>query len=613
MFISVPTVGWELSSIFQLSRSIDAWNFDFICLSTRTMSAQTQSGLAGVWQALRETKQQDLAPHLLRHGVRGIADISSVSAQLMAEGVPPWKLELLAVRGHSDPLPERARWDIPASRPSKRASLQAAVEAAQPNNRRRCLEALERDILANTTQPVFDSKVRTYLTVCQAWQVAPWPITMESLQFFAASMKEGAYKSSQGFFQSVFTYQRRHLQIEVSQLLKGAAKDYARSISRGLGPSSLKDSFDVEALINIGIEHDIQPFSMESPPHGRDLLVVACWFMMRELEVASCQWSHIYIEGTTVNLMLPVQKNDTAGSLTIRSLRCACRIRLHPLCPVHAARRHLQRVRAHESFRAQCDFPMVPDSSGRVPTKHYMVQFFRMIISASGTPTVRPNAEGVDIERFAGHVARVSGAQWLSRLGMGSHQIQLLGRWSSAAVERYLQMAPLLQVEHSSGQLLHPESAARGQVRQEDLCERPGLVGPSPVHVSDSDDNPAHVEPPASQSADGIPSVAVSDLQNQLASLRQVIMEPAQVLVHRYNSYIVHLGSVSESGNNPIHWRTRCGWSYGMTNFYRVQSMQSGFRGCRKCFRDSDCHIASESDGSSDSSKGGDASTSSGE
>ena len=33
-------------------------------------------------------------------------------------------------------------------------------------------------------------------------------------------------------------------------------------------------------------------------------------------------------------------ENDTAGSLTIRSLRCACRIRLHPLyiCPVHSDR-----------------------------------------------------------------------------------------------------------------------------------------------------------------------------------------------------------------------------------------------------------------------------------
>lgn len=69
-----------------------------------------------------------------------------------------------------------------------------------------------------------------------------------------------------------------------------------------------------------------------------------------------------------------------------------------------------------------------------------MIQFFRRTIAQSGTPTTRPNAEDVETERFSGHSLRVSGAEWLSRLGMQSHQIQLLGRWtwSSAAVEKYI-------------------------------------------------------------------------------------------------------------------------------------------------------------------------------
>ena len=429
------------------------------------MSDQIGSGLAEVWNLLRETGQHDLAPCLIRHGIRSREDIASHAADLAADGVDPWRIELLTSVGQPVEASQRTRWDIPVVRTGKRASLQAALDAALPNNRRRCLEALEKDILAHSTQPSFDSKVRTYLSVCQAWQVEPWPVSMESIQCFAASLKEGAYKSAQGFFQSVFTYQRRHLQIEVGAVIKGAAKDYARSISRGLGPSSLKDSFDVEMLANIPVEHEIKPFSMESASHGRDLMVIACWYMMRELEVASCKWAHIYIEGSSVNLLLPVQKNDTAGSLTIRSLRCACRVRLHPLCPVHAVRRHLNRVRAHSHFREQSDFPLVPGPEGLVPSKHHMVQFFRKTIDATGTSTKRPNSEGVDTERFSGHVARVSGAQWLSRLGMGTHQIQLLGRWSSAAVERYVQMAPLLQVEHSATALLNPQSGQRNQIR----------------------------------------------------------------------------------------------------------------------------------------------------
>eukprot|EP00435_Cladocopium_sp_Y103_P032190 s1034_g8.t1 len=373
--------------------------------------AQTSTTLADVWELLRATKQQELAPILLSHGVKSIEDIQRLSKAIVESGVDPRKLELLTVTRHSEGTPDRGRWDLPLVRTSKRASLQAALDAALPNNRRRCVEALERDVLANTTKPSVDSKVKTYQAVCLAWQVAPWPISLHSIQCFGASLKEGAYKSSQGFFQAIFTYQRRHLQQEVDPVIRGAARDYTRSIARGLGPSVLNDSFDVSQLADIPIEYGTSPFSMQVAAHGRDVLLLTCWFMLRELELAGCQWSHIYSEKSNVNIMLPVQKNDTAGSLTLRSLRCACRIRIHPLCPVHAARRHLDRLQAHPEFRFQSDFPVVPDDEGKIATKHYMVQFFRRTIEAAGVALTRPDAEGRATERFSGHVCRVSGAQ----------------------------------------------------------------------------------------------------------------------------------------------------------------------------------------------------------
>ena len=388
--------------------------------------------------------------------------------------------------------------------------------------------------------------------------------------------------------------------MEVSAVIRGAAKDYTRSISRGLGPSTLKDSIDVESLAAIPIHcHALEPFSIGSASHGRDLLVVACWYMLRELEVASCRWAHIYPEGCSINILLPVQKNDTSGSLTIRSLRCACRIRVHPLCPKHAAERHLRRVRAHACFRSQSDFPLVPTETGHAPTKHVMVRFFRDTIAATGTPITRPNSEGADVERFSGHVLRVSGAQWLARMGMGVHQIQLLGRWSSSAVERYVQMAPLLQVEKMAGELLHPSSSRRVDIGNDDLESETATAQPSegvPFPPSGQDGPGCDPSKVAEQSAE------IQSLRDQVASLKQVILEPEQVLIHRTKSHIVHVGCVAESANNPVHWRTRCGWSYGLTNFYRLASMQTGFRGCRKCFREADFQLASESEGSSGSS-----------
>ena len=113
------------------------------------MSAQSAPGLLGVWELLRATKLQDLAPVLLRNGVRSVDDISRFATDLTQDGLAPWQLELLAAHGQGpDPVP-KARWDIPAVRPQKRASLQA-LDPAMPNNRRRCIEALEKGILAST-------------------------------------------------------------------------------------------------------------------------------------------------------------------------------------------------------------------------------------------------------------------------------------------------------------------------------------------------------------------------------------------------------------------------------------------------------------------------------
>ena len=40
-------------------------------------------------------------------------------------------------------------------------------------------------------------------------------------------------------------------------------------------------------------------------------------------------------------------------------------------------------------------------------------------------------------------VCKVSGAQFLSRMGYSLEDIQLIGRWGSDAVKRYIQEAPL--------------------------------------------------------------------------------------------------------------------------------------------------------------------------
>lgn len=46
---------------------------------------------------------------------------------------------------------ETGRWDVPQLQPQGRASIQLAMQAAMPNNRKRSLEALEASLPAKST------------------------------------------------------------------------------------------------------------------------------------------------------------------------------------------------------------------------------------------------------------------------------------------------------------------------------------------------------------------------------------------------------------------------------------------------------------------------------
>ena len=94
--------------------------------------------------------------------------------------------------------------------------------------------------------------------------------------------------------------------------------------------------------------------------------------------------------------------------------------------------------------------------------------------------------EGQVLQRFTGHIARVSGVR-LHNLGLPMRIIQILGRWSSLAILKCLQTAPL--------QML-PESAANARSRgpvggiREDpwVLVQPAATDSNEVLVRDSDE-----------------------------------------------------------------------------------------------------------------------------
>ena len=140
-------------------------------------------------------------------------------------------------------------------------------------------------------------------------------------------------------------------------------------------------------------------------------------------------------------------------------LKCVCRTHVRPLCPTHACGRHFARIMTGGATHQS---PLLPGPGGEVPPKGAVYHAIRDTATAAGMPTQpttgRPLRE-----------SRRERALFLSTQGVATTTIQLLGRWSSKAVERYTQKAPLASA--------HLVQEADNIERTPDTLETPHLGG----------------------------------------------------------------------------------------------------------------------------------------
>lgn len=549
-----------------------------------------------LWNAIRRSHQEPLAPLILSHGIRSLSDFAVRAEELLQSGVAQWNIEaVLAAGAVSQPtIPAPARADLPAPFHGKRASLVSALEAAKPNQRQRSMASLDRDILARSTNPSQEARVRTYMAICAAWEIPPFPISHNSIRCFGASLKAGGYRSAAVYYQAICSHQNRALHCQVEPILRWTIRDCIRSILRGLGVQKLKDSFNGLRLADVAVSHDDSPFDFDNLAHIRDMCVLGLWYMLRESEMASAKLSHLTLDATEVRLLIPIHKTDCYGGLCERVLACSCRLRQHSLCVWHAAERHLIRCDARRGTVESNRFPLFPTRAGLVASKQQFISAFRQVIAATGTPLERHDPNGKSIARFHGHVLRVSGAQLLFTAGVHLQLIQLLGRWTSLTILRYTQEAGLNLVPGIPDVVLNqaPDVQSFNIANAVPLAPSgqggAGSSAPAPPVMQSRAASAAtgpRPEPP------GVPPPVVDPqelqaIQAELRQLRQLITvrEVRQVYVVRTRSKIVHLGSQHELSNIPAQWRTRCGWPYGQANFFRISEIHTPLRRCKKCF-----------------------------
>ena len=320
-----------------------------------------------LWRTLRLRGLAPYAPDFVRCRVLAVTEIPLRADALLREGVPSWAIELASrgPQGTVDARPAREesrRADFPRQPTVGRASMQAAMEAARPENRQRALAALDQDVLASSTVSSNSCRVRLYESVCRTWGVEPWPLSRESIRACGARLKAGAYKSVAVYYSALVSHQLRTMWQAPSPELQRCIQDTRRAVLRGAGPSRLKDHFHVPVLRQVlRWDPEPAPFDGQDPHHMAEVLLLSSWWMLREV-------GHVTFNDQLgkVTLMLPVQKCDTRGLLCCRTLRCACRAAQQLLCPFHSMRRHMLRLAELGTSATSTRAPLFPNQEGGV-------------------------------------------------------------------------------------------------------------------------------------------------------------------------------------------------------------------------------------------------------
>ena len=419
------------------------------------------------------------------------------------------------------------RTDLPVAKPTAAGSLAKALESARPSAREATLASFKRDVWAPSNQKPQASRWRTWSKVCDAWGIPALPLSRDGIEKVAASFKAGGYRSARQYFARARREHVLQMKAEVPPDVLLCMRDALRSLERGIGGPALKDAFRFEEVV--------LPSPFEEIPSARRqavcMLVLGCWFLLREIEIAALQSKHLTVdcERMEVTLTLAASKCDQQGNLVLRKTWMLLRPRSCKNVPVPQC----------------CGFR--EDS----PEEFGSSAFSQL--SASPIAMKRAGAQGqAMLERFNGHVLRVSGAQFLARRLVPLPTIMLLGRWGSRSVERYVQEAAL--ETFSLDQIFDPS-----------------------VHVAE----------PAKKKRDQLNCEAVGDSLAALTEKLEILAARVEALQERPPLVVgnkAHARDPHELDKLPVTWRTRCGlWQYGCAAFTRASEAPVATR-CRRCF-----------------------------
>ena len=353
----------------------------------------------------------------------------------------------------SQPPCKSARHDAPVLR----YTTGARAISGGPLDRGKLLCDLRKDVQARTAQDSSVSLLNTWSFFHERWfgqRVKPFPMEPEFIEAIAAQMKAQGYRSFDNYLSRA---KKEHIKSggDWTPLLHLTWKECAASVNRGRGPSRQSAPLDLAAVyaLSTGIllSSPVVPGGPMCPVH---LIILGSFFLTRELELACARYQHLSIGQGKVTWVLPATKTDVHAIGVTRSWGCICGGEAKP-CPYHAAVWLRDALQVHFGDRVmEIDFPLFPTLAGGTVSKASVVDTFEHFAVLIGAPLV----DTLGRRSYGGHSLRVTGAQYLAKMGLELYKLALLARWHSAIIVRYVGDAPLESVTDDCRRLVQGAS-----------------------------------------------------------------------------------------------------------------------------------------------------------
>ena len=458
----------------------------------------------------------------------------------------------------------------------------------------RALIELQRDYTAISSKGPHNSLLRTWESMHRRMNNGAtnyYPLTPDKVARVAAAFKGCGYRS---FANYLCRAKEMHIQLggEWGIELQFEAKRAVRSVNRGIGPVQQRLPFDVDKVLSYlkGKQFDATPIVAHGPVGPHALIVLGCFFMLREAEASLLLAQNVTLddEAQQVTIKLPSSKTDPSAASVNRTWGCLCRSHGLESCPFHLAVYQMRTLTHRFGFQGHdlC-LPFFPDGNGATVDKIRVVDTLERYHVLVGSPTLDEDG----YRQLGGHSLRLAGSRLLASSGLHVYQIELMARWKSPMILHYAQTAPLTRITQEMSDTVARRSIAdQLDILKEEMKNLRNQASREPL-APEFLQRVERLEGKLS----GLDDRTNGMIREQVGLIRLKLLDKPCEFVKNLSTGTWHAVVQDGLGHAPMLWSTVCGWKFAFSQFVRSNSIpQQHSRRCDKCF-----HLK---DGDSDSS-----------